>query len=355
MVCMQPRTACQCRHTPSDMHWMPLPRRRWAILVGACHLCVPSVRLLCFPVQPHTACQVSVLSVLLRKPDLQKFIACPGKLMCVVIMARAVQTLQRKACGMRCTRAACADGPLHKDQSSSAGATGCRECSVDSASGQSTHCTVSDDSRVHAVAPAVQGMQDAVHQGLDAQAASLTANNTALLELIAQLEQLGTGDAVLQLGRQPPRQCQAPCVDLRQHPILHSSACVCAAGALGGMQAAAERAAGDAAQAIVGEHCRASSVRDTRLQVVSIAQHTAMQGAPCGLAAAPWPALLCMGVRRMGAWENACRRRHGVRGCCVESRWLNSWSLPTVCYESKALPGVSSCTCILSLAYSERY
>ena len=116
---------------------------------------------------------------------------------------------------------------------------------------------LSDDSCAHAVAPAVQGVQDAVHQGLDTQAASLTENNTALLELIAQLEQLGAGDAALQQEQQHQEQCQAPCVDLRQHPILHSSACVCASGALRGMQADAERASGDAVQAILGEHCRA--------------------------------------------------------------------------------------------------
>ena len=134
------------------------------------------------------------------------------------------------------------------------------------------------------MAPAVQGVQDAVHQGLDAQAASLTENNTALLELIAQLEQLGAGDAALQQEQQRQRQCQAPCVDLLQHPILHSSACVCASGALRGMQADAERASGDAVQAIMGEHCRACSTRDTLLQCSSMArymQHQQQCGAPC--------------------------------------------------------------------------
>ena len=128
---------------------------------------------------------------------------------------------------------------------------------VDCLKVNSSQGALSDGSCVHAVAPAVQGVQDAVHQGLDAQAASLTENNTALLELIAQLEQLGAGDAALQQEQQRQRQCQAPCVDLRQHPILHSCACVCASGALRGMQAAAERASGDAVQATLGEHCRA--------------------------------------------------------------------------------------------------
>ena len=49
------------------------------------------------------------------------------------------------------------------------------------------------------------------------------------------------------------QQCNAPCVDLRQHPILHSSACVCAEGALSGMRGDADKAIRHAERALLGE------------------------------------------------------------------------------------------------------
>jgi hypothetical protein len=94
----------------------------------------------------------------------------------------------------------------------------------------------------------VQGVQDAVQKGLDSQAAGLTEGNAALAELIAQLEQLGAGAAAAE-----SQQCSAPCVDLRAHPILHSSACVCAEDALAGMGEDAREAAYHAVRAVVGE------------------------------------------------------------------------------------------------------
>ena len=54
----------------------------------------------------------------------------------------------------------------------------------------------------HAVAPAVQGVQDAMQRGMDAQAASLMQGSMALEQLIPQLEQLDTFKlpAVLLMG-----------------------------------------------------------------------------------------------------------------------------------------------------------
>lgn len=103
-----------------------------------------------------------------------------------------------------------------------------------------------------AVSPAVQGMQAAVQKGLDTQAASLTKHNEALAQLIALLEQLGAGKA-RQQSQHSSQRCNAPCVDLRQHPILHSSACICAQGSLAGMRADADKAARRAGRAILGE------------------------------------------------------------------------------------------------------
>lgn len=95
----------------------------------------------------------------------------------------------------------------------------------------------------------MQGVQDAVQKGLDSQAAGLTQGNAALAELVAQLEQLGAGGA----AAAESQQCSAPCIDLRAHPILHSSACVCAEGALAGMSGDARGAAYHAGRAVVGE------------------------------------------------------------------------------------------------------
>ena len=103
-----------------------------------------------------------------------------------------------------------------------------------------------------AVAPAVQGVQAAVQKGLDTQAASLTEHNDALAQLTALLEQLGAGKGAQQ-GQRGSQRCIAPCVDLRQHPILHSSACICAQGSLAGMRADADEAARRAGRALLGE------------------------------------------------------------------------------------------------------
>lgn len=96
-------------------------------------------------------------------------------------------------------------------------------------------------------------MQAAVQKGLDTQAAGLTEGNAALAQLIAQLEQLGAGNAPARQQEWQQQQCEAPCVDLSKHPILHSSACVCAEGALGSMVANADRAARHAGRAMMGE------------------------------------------------------------------------------------------------------
>ena len=99
------------------------------------------------------------------------------------------------------------------------------------------------------MAPAVQGVQAAVQKGLDSQAASLTEHNDALAQLIALLEQLGRGHAAQQSGQQ----CSAPCVDLKQYPVLHSDACVCAQGSLAEMRVDADEAARHAGRAVLGE------------------------------------------------------------------------------------------------------
>ena len=87
-----------------------------------------------------------------------------------------------------------------------------------------------------------------MQKGLDSQAAGLTQGNAALAELVAQAEQLGAGGAAAE-----SQQCSAPCIDLRAHPILHSSACVCAEGALAGMSEDARGAAYHAVRAVLGE------------------------------------------------------------------------------------------------------
>ncbi|CAL5224118.1 g6750 [Coccomyxa viridis] len=101
------------------------------------------------------------------------------------------------------------------------------------------------------VAPAVQGMQAAVQKGLDSQAASLTEHNDALAQLIALLEQVDATSAAQQ-SQHSVQQCSAPCVDLRQYSILHSSACICAQGSLAGMRVDADEAARHAGRAILG-------------------------------------------------------------------------------------------------------
>jgi hypothetical protein len=106
-------------------------------------------------------------------------------------------------------------------------------------------------SRTLAVAPAVQGVQSAVQKGLDLQAAGLTQGNAALAALVAQLEQLGAGDAAAESQR-----CSAPCVDLGEYRTLHSTACVCGQGALADMSRDAREAAYHAVWAVVGECCR---------------------------------------------------------------------------------------------------
>ena len=103
-----------------------------------------------------------------------------------------------------------------------------------------------------AVAPAVQGVQAAVQKGLDSQAASLTEQNYALAQLIALLEQVDARSAGQQ-SQHSGQQCSAPCMDLRQYPILHSSACICAQGSMAGMRVDADEAARHAGRAILGE------------------------------------------------------------------------------------------------------
>ncbi len=103
-----------------------------------------------------------------------------------------------------------------------------------------------------AVAPAVHGVQAAVQKGLDSQAASLTEHNEALAQLIALLEQVDARSSAQQ-SQHSGQQCSAPCVDLRQYPILHSSACICAQGSLAGMRIDADEAARHAGRAILGE------------------------------------------------------------------------------------------------------
>jgi hypothetical protein len=79
-----------------------------------------------------------------------------------------------------------------------------------------------------AVKPAMDGVKKAMQDRVGSDTAELTANNTALAMLVAQLEQLqGAAGAA-----QPGGQCPASCLDLRQYPLLHSAACVCAQQAL---------------------------------------------------------------------------------------------------------------------------
>lgn len=120
-----------------------------------------------------------------------------------------------------------------------------------------------------AVAPAVQGMQAAVQKGLDSQAASLTEHNDALAQLIALLEQVDATSAAQQ-SQHSVQQCSAPCVDLRQYPILHSSACICAQGSLAGMRVDADEAARHAGRAILGKLSKTSPCNAllTRLRAI---------------------------------------------------------------------------------------
>lgn len=81
----------------------------------------------------------------------------------------------------------------------------------------------------------MDNVQQSVKQQMDRGVADLTKNNTALVDLVRQLERLQ--------GEQQPAGgvCAKPCLDLGEYPMLHSSACICAHHALAHMHNLAAR------------------------------------------------------------------------------------------------------------------
>ena len=193
-----------------------------------------------------------------------------------------------------------------------------------------------------------------MHQGLDAQAASLTENNTALLQLIAQLEQLGAGNAAFAAGAAAP---------------------AAVPGALRGSAAAPDpgTAAHASAQAERSGACRQMQRGHQemlyRRSWVSTAGPALHMPHTCNVA--PWhnicstgnsvgrpvrtcsSALACSAAHRRtqaGCWEHACRRRQGVRGCCVGRPWQTSGGIPAGCRECKQAPESVMCSALLDLS-----
>ena len=175
-----------------------------------------------------------------------------------------------------------------------------------------------------AVAPAVQGMQAAVQKGLNSQAASLTEHNDALAQLIALLEQVDARSAVQQ-SQHSVQQCSAPCVALRQYPILHSSACICAQGSLAGMRFDADKAARHAGRAILGNlpktaPCTAHLTRGEAIQSAKLSPPCLFECRPCKISAARCSSKGCnlptLSTSKGGL--SSSRRGRVITACCLK-------------------------------------
>ena len=133
-------------------------------------------------------------------------------------------------------------------------------------------------------------VQRQVTSALSSSATELTRNNTALAGMVAQLEMLA-GDAALQEAHgEGGGACAPPCLDLRQYPVLHSQACICAAQAFSRMRVLSEQAAVLSTWAIMGDMILHDSAAPAVAPAESmdslcgtITTHACRMGPPAGL------------------------------------------------------------------------
>ena len=98
-----------------------------------------------------------------------------------------------------------------------------------------------------------RAVQQQVTSALSSSATELTRNNSALAGMVAQLEALAGDGAVRDVHGRGGAPCVQPCLDLRQLPVLHSQACICAEQAFARMRTLAERVALLSTWAVMGE------------------------------------------------------------------------------------------------------